>query len=574
MLYSELNLYFKSRFEELLNKHTPDSYRVRTHNVLSIMEELCELIEGWMKRKIQTSETVELCAEECKSLINEDEWIDYSFFDKQLLLNKIDSFIKEVPQSKDRRESIYEITSQLKYACRKCIENNTKSYANKLFTYIIGEINKKGDMDADNCYPKEMETFDKAMSYLCTELLRLNHSKNHLYFLALKLKKGQISIDDLKSQLLSQTETNYEVVYKMQGNTYINTCQTEYGFLNNTESIKAKLSDKKYQSFLDTGGNHLFRLFEVKALDTYAAIKKAKAEFALLLDTLYLGNNVYAGKLNSNVLVIFPKSQGGYFADLRNHDYQLDGTYNSNPNMSKLLKKHVDAILNSNNVKDDVKERLKSALRHFRMANDSSDLELRFVNYWIALEFIFSSPISNENTFARIKKHLVNVLCYSYIARNVNYLETRLKNEGVLNDIVLVNKSDADWGAMIGSISDKRTQWLFCNLKSKLSSGDKIKKYICAHQTNLEWHLSRIYRMRNELIHEAALKQDIEGATSNLRYYLVLLLNQLIDYFYNAKMTVSINDFFHEYENRMNTILANKDRNYVLSADFEISLIC
>ena len=61
MQYSKLEQYFKSRFEELLNKRTPDSYRVRHHNVLSILEELCELIEGWQKRRIQSPETVIYC---------------------------------------------------------------------------------------------------------------------------------------------------------------------------------------------------------------------------------------------------------------------------------------------------------------------------------------------------------------------------------------------------------------------------------------------------------------------------------------------------------------------------------
>ena len=32
MLYSELEAYFIERFGELLNKKTPDSYRVRYHN--------------------------------------------------------------------------------------------------------------------------------------------------------------------------------------------------------------------------------------------------------------------------------------------------------------------------------------------------------------------------------------------------------------------------------------------------------------------------------------------------------------------------------------------------------------
>ena len=169
MQYSELDKYFKFRFEELLNKSTPDSYRVRNHNVLSILEELCELIEGWQKRRIQSPETVVLCAEECKKLINDDAWIDYSFYDKRLLISNIEEYIKIVPDSKDKRESIYEASSKLKYLCRKCINLNSNIYARNLFTYLIGEISKPGDMDADGCYVEEMQSFDKALSFLCSD---------------------------------------------------------------------------------------------------------------------------------------------------------------------------------------------------------------------------------------------------------------------------------------------------------------------------------------------------------------------------------------------------------------------
>ena len=243
--------------------------------------------------------------------------------------------------------------------------------------------------------------------------------------------------------------------------------------------------------------------------------------------------------------------------------------------MSKRLKSQVDDILASKVVKDDAKERLKSALRHLRMANDSNDIELRFVNYWIALEFIFSSPISNENTFTRIKKHLVNVLCHSYVARNVDYLDSLLHNDGALGaDKSLKDMTDAEWGGLINQVSDKRTQYRLCVMKSNLHNKESINTYITAHRRNLEWHISRIYRMRNELIHEAALKQDIESATSNLRFYLVFLLNQFVRYFHSAQMPVSINDFFHDYENKSDVISTKQEREYVLMADYETSLIC
>lgn len=579
MEYSELSLYFKSRFEELLNKKTPDSYRVKSHNVLSIFEELCDLIEGWNKRRIQSPDTVILCAEECIKLIEDDSWIDYSFYDKELLKEDIKNYYKVVPESKEKRENIYEISSKLKYACRKCIDINSGIYAENLFTYLINQIQKKGDMDKDECYVETMESFDKALSFLCTEMLRLGYSKNFLYKKAQKLKVGKINIFEMKQGLLGQSPKNFRVIFKLQSNSYITKCKDEYELVENLENIEFTDIQESYEThirkFLKYDGNNLFREFSVKALDSYVAIKKAKGLMALLLDTLYLGNEVEKGKIYPQVLVLSDASAGGLYPELRNHNYELDGNYDGNPEMSKLLKSKVDIILNSNLVKEDAKERLKSALRHLRMANESKDLELRFVNYWIALEFIFSSPISNENTFGRIKTHLINIISYSYGARNVKYLEKLLNEDGALpKNKSLLEMNDVEWGVLINNVNDKRTQYRLCKMKSVFKDGEKIEAYISAHRKNLEWHIARIYRMRNELIHEAALTQDIEGVTSNLRFYLVFLLNQIVSYFNTAKMQVSINDFFHEYENKAKVVLSKKERDYVLNANYEMNLIC
>lgn len=576
MQYIELNQYFNSRFEELLNKRTPDSYRVKSHNVLSIFEELCDLIEGWNKRRIQSPETVILCAEECIKLMEDDSWIDYSFYDKALLKDEITGY-KAILENKEKRNNIYEISNKLKYACRKCIDINSNIYAENLFTYLIAQIKKTGDID-EKCYVKTMDSFEKALSFLCTEMLRLGYSKNFLYKNAQKLKDGKLNIDRMKQELLGQKAKKFRVIFKIQSNNYIAECKNAYNLVEKLEiELKSipEYNKTKIHNFIETEGNKLFREFTVVALDTYAAIKKAKESMALLLDTLYLGNEVEKGKIHSQVLVL--SDAGGLYPELRNHNYELDGNYDSNPEMSKLLKEKVDIILNNNLVKEDVKERLKSALRHLRMANNSKDLELRFVNYWIALEFIFSSPINNENTFGRIKTHLINILIYSYGARNVKYLEKLLHEDGSLPKTESLLKMDDDkWHNLIDVVKDKRTQYRLCKIKSNLHSKDNINAYISVHRKNLEWHIARIYRMRNELIHEAALTQDIEGVTSNLRFYLVFLLNQIVNYFStDNKMQLSINDFFYEYENKANVVLLKKERDYVLNANYyEMNLIC
>ena len=105
-----------------------------------------------------------------------------------------------------------------------------------------------------------------------------------------------------------------------------------------------------------------------------------------------------------------------------------------------------------------------------------------------------------------------------------------MKREGMLEDgenlIEMINGDEKEW-----TLDKILLKYRFKNMKSHLHHKDKINIYIDNHETHLLQHISRIYRLRNELVHEAALKQDIENVASNLRFYLVFVLNQMIDYF-------------------------------------------
>ena len=78
----------------------------------------------------------------------------------------------------------------------------------------------------------------------------------------------------------------------------------------------------------------------------------------------------------------------------------------------------------------------------------------------------------------------------------------------------------------------------------------KVKAALENHQKNLEWNLTRIYRIRNEIVHNAAIKEDIGVLTSHLRYYLTFIINGLIDFIINNPKDVNnddqinIDDFF------------------------------
>ncbi|MDR0604688.1 MAG: hypothetical protein LBG80_10335 [Bacteroidales bacterium] len=95
-----------------------------------------------------------------------------------------------------------------------------------------------------------------------------------------------------------------------------------------------------------------------------------------------------------------PHSQKGKCAHT---DYIVDG-YKGKRNTFVKIEEVLTSISNNTIIAEDVKDRIYCALRHFRLGNYAQDLEEKFINYWIGLEYIFSSPEKDASTFARIKK--------------------------------------------------------------------------------------------------------------------------------------------------------------------------
>lgn len=58
----------------------------------------------------------------------------------------------------------------------------------------------------------------------------------------------------------------------------------------------------------------------------------------------------------------------------------------------------------------------------------------------------------------------------------------------------------------------------------------KIKGRLHSHQETLNWNISRLYRLRNEIVHNAAVKSDINPNVSHLKYYLTFVLNSMLEF--------------------------------------------
>ena len=360
----------------------------------------------------------------------------------------------------------------------------------------------------------------------------------------------------MKNDFLSNTGKDFTVIFKLEfldrdsaqrATDKISTIREKLDQNVRTKMVRPFYSGSNdenrnaFSSYIIPRPNIRYYVVNKKALDAGAATRFAFEDLSNDLDQNL--ENIANLKMPSTALII-----DGDF--IRNGNvYYFDSGEDIVATEPQSLGDAISDIKQKTQTKD-IQERLYSALRHLRIGDQQNEIEQRFINYWIALEFIFASPRSSESTFERIKKFLPEILGCCYVKRNILYMNKWLRGKKVLEGHISWNNLSDEGKEQITENVDILTRYRLTKLKSRLSQNKKTKDYIKFHEKNLESHITRIYRLRNELIHEAAIKQDIANVTSNLRFYLVFVLNQLISFlkeYKEYKTELDISHFFGKF---------------------------
>lgn len=549
--------FFKQRMAEIMHKDTLDSYRVRANNAHTILKELGYVMEGWIAGNIKRFETVELCINETISLVEKDNCLVFTNYSKELFLNDLDEYNKKSKNNND--VPLFEDTNKIIYLVNECLAANEGGFLSNLIKKIEAQVTADEEVADDKFSPKLRE-FDNLLSSFACELLMIGYSKRYLYKFFNSFKKNlkglsfEDAFEEMKQKFRELQQYSFSVVIKLSFKNVKNAqAATEaVDWLNDEMPEEFKNIDKLRRSFIVKNKSVKFYIEKFEALDAYMAVRLAYEKLSKLLD---FKQDVISGyALPSYALSIMVKED--VFSVTYEKFFELDNGGQFLKVDDNMLFEKLSQIEKSELVLGDVKDRITAALRHLRIGDGQVELEQQFINYWIALEFIFASSSSKDSTYSRIKKNLVNILSACYVKRNILYLEHWMTREGMLEDeenlIKMINGDEKEW-----TLDKILLKFRFKNMKSHLHHKDKIKEYIDNHETHLLQHISRIYRLRNELVHEAALKQDIENVASNLRFYLVFVLNQMIDYFSDKTANIkpkSMLQFFWNYEKCLKAI--------------------
>ena len=496
---------------------------------------------------------------------------DFSFYDKKLFYEEFALYEKAL---KNSDKNIYAPAQRFLYFLNKCYELNQKCYLSNLLNQIESIIFSSDEL-IDKDFIPCVNKLDRLISSMACELLQRGFSKEYLYhYVNKKIKLLSFSEDfvQFRDRIEKEGTIEYIVILKINLPEKYSEILPDSVFV---KEVSEEFRNDSVRKILSPGTSVRFYIDKVNSMDHHAAVKNARNHLSSELDKLHLGLFSFNADVYDRAAV-FRYKNGNLHTTIPVTHFYLDGNYSNLLEVSKQFRVYLQQIKSNTNISNDVKDRLESALRHLRLGNTANENEQRFINYWIALEFIFSSAFNKESTFSRLKEYLLIVMYSCYIKRNLLYLNTTLQSKK------MINKNENYWEKQDVDIFIKKQPRLILRyhlqrMKSHILNESAIKDYLRNHEKRLSWHLIRIYRLRNELIHEAAIVTSIEDVTSNLRFYLVFLLNQMIMYYKDVsseiKKMYTIDDFFMEFMSYYNMIKKDYNLSTILHVPVETDLV-
>jgi len=95
--------------------------------------------------------------------------------------------------------------------------------------------------------------------------------------------------------------------------------------------------------------------------------------------------------------------------------YITDGYYKNNEVLYTLLLDKIKRLERSNKIQKETVQKVVSAFRHLRLGRDADELEQKFLNYWIGLEYVFSNYEIFDTTINRLKEYFTYSHSNAYI---------------------------------------------------------------------------------------------------------------------------------------------------------------
>ncbi len=506
-------LYFNQRLQEMLSHYTDHVYAVPVCNTLLLANEY-----------LATSRLVN------RGLIREDNL-------KYILDEFINSFMNDIVIS-------YNISEELRKGYINQLQTASKQEKETIMRYITSKLSNyftwsKAFLANIVTKEKEKKKIEEAMRCFVPSLIGAGYSREFIYFYNKKVF-NDTPVSSLQSLNVfldrfdcAEREYTIYLAIKKTAKEYQHILEQR---LHIAFDVENEISDFKY----DKKAYILIR-FKLSSFDERTALRKAKENLELFFnfnsyqkDKCFDWLNDTARIVNEQGTITFLKlSEDEFCYEKAIGDKQL-GMF-SEAVISHLMFNVPSAF----SVIKRVTEIHNSALVE-------KDINNAFLRLWSIFEIFFLSEHS-DSRINEIEEKVVRILVPDYFCTLFGKIEEDLfdnVNKKKINEIRnKIGSSDSKWIqelVLVKGNSEERKMLIdlladypiirsrICQLNEKLKDYKSVLILANQHRDRLKWHIRRLYRTRNAIIHSGDTPHAVKELLRHLHNYVDQCINEMI----------------------------------------------
>lgn len=513
--------FFYQRWLELLELKTLDMYQYNILNTCVALDEFQNVIEKTIDGVFLSRQNIDDAQAETLSLLKDDDILNkYNYHLKTMLLKLVASKIDSKRMDGDEIKKSAFITSlnRIKHALKTPCSILRDNYLKYILNILEEDINRN-----DN------RNMQKHMSILISQCLFMGWSSKGLLNLAGIFKKNQ-SVHDKWEEFktcISKVDLDKFTIYygvRLEASKKVRVSDT----IQTVQDLGITI--KKGQDINKSIINSLDMLPSsiLKADSYYAVIDVyAKDEYSAVFNAI--------NKLNSKIsIATFYNTIDPWIASNPKQIYVFDykGASTMQIKMTEVFKTY-DYLDSANNTFYDTKNIMKGNNRdlinklnpvfaYTNLSRASIFQETKFITLWIALESIMKTGFYPD-IISHIKEVLPKALGLRYfykVIRNfaedcvrcqlteIESLKIKIKADDKINlvkHLMNIFRDNSMYEILQRECEKKKALLAFrCSEIHEIVNDpqkmlDKIKHY----KQKIEWHVQRLYRIRNEITHQA-----------------------------------------------------------------------
>lgn len=408
---------------ESLYKNTIDSYRLKLHNPKTLVEELITVTQSSINGILTNNDYVNYTSKELKKLLDENN--------DELRFTSINKQHYSKILSKAERNN-YRLIIQ----SSKLILKDNQNYLINIFTKLTEIIksyadylddNRNIDVDKKNCFDNCKKTIVVLVDFLYIELINKGFTKQYLYRIiqSIFIHNPQYNTFeenfDLYKNIIEKQDETYTVIFSISDTSFsfkeFSKIDESYTLLSKKDKsiLKRTIPEESYD-FIERNNKKILLSIRLNTKDYFKAVQHAVNRLSKDLDIFHLGYSNKHYTVDSHCLVVGEKERSK--ASLIPTNFQIDGYFKSNSLVFNSLLSKIQK-LKEKNIDEESFDKILSAIRYYRTGSESLELETKFLNYWIGLEFIFTSFLTEEKTIDRIRHYFPQCHSLIYVKRNL-----------------------------------------------------------------------------------------------------------------------------------------------------------